>query len=218
MFGQPAPPRSVAEHSGAPWFFLDCASVFRRERGEAEKFVQVTIGKSGPERTRDRDRGRGLCVLGRHVPACAPIKYLLCINRILRILLWHYVPACALARVTAVVASRIWQIVFNIRCVVFTRRHEHTPSHPPRLFCSPRFRRSLAVSTARQEFLSKASKWSPSVVVLDQVESLCRKRPEAAGITELQVKKNWRTLSQRSTSQYAMYSCIAGFVRMLFKG
>lgn len=39
--------RSVAEHSGAPWFFLDCASVFRRERGKAERYVQVlpTLGR-----------------------------------------------------------------------------------------------------------------------------------------------------------------------------
>ncbi|CAM9682379.1 unnamed protein product [Ectocarpus sp. 12 AP-2014] len=69
--------RSVAEHSGAPWFFLDCASVFRRDRGEAEKYVQ--------------------------------------------------------------------------------------------------------------DFLARAWACSPSVVVLDQVESICRRRPEAAGITELQV-------------------------------
>ncbi|CAM9473420.1 unnamed protein product [Ectocarpus sp. 4 AP-2014] len=69
--------RSVAEHSGAPWFFLDCASVFRRDRGEAEQYVQ--------------------------------------------------------------------------------------------------------------EFLAGAWACSPSVVVLDQVESICRRRPEAAGITELQV-------------------------------
>lgn len=33
--------RSVAERSGAPFFFLDCASVFRRERGKAEQYVQV---------------------------------------------------------------------------------------------------------------------------------------------------------------------------------
>lgn len=33
--------RSVAGHSGAPFFFLDCASVFRRERGKAEQYVQV---------------------------------------------------------------------------------------------------------------------------------------------------------------------------------
>ena len=44
------------------------------------------------------------------------------------------------------------------------------------------------ISAVRQDFLSTAGKCSPSVVVLDQVESLCRKRPEAAGITELQVK------------------------------
>ncbi|CBN76578.1 cell division control protein [Ectocarpus siliculosus] len=69
--------RSVAEHSGAPWFFLDCASVFRRDRGEAEQYVQ--------------------------------------------------------------------------------------------------------------EFLARAWTCSPSVVVLDQVECICRRRPEAAGITELQV-------------------------------
>lgn len=35
--------RSVAEHSGAPWFFLDCASVFRRDRGDAEQYVQVLL-------------------------------------------------------------------------------------------------------------------------------------------------------------------------------
>lgn len=33
--------RSIAEHSGAAWFFLDCASVFRRDRGKAEQCVQV---------------------------------------------------------------------------------------------------------------------------------------------------------------------------------
>ncbi|CAM9215802.1 unnamed protein product [Scytosiphon promiscuus] len=69
--------RSVAEHSGAPWFFLDCASVFRRDRGDAEQHVQ--------------------------------------------------------------------------------------------------------------DFLVKAGACWPSVVILDQVESVCRRRPEAAGITELQV-------------------------------
>lgn len=50
------------------------------------------------------------------------------------------------------------------------------------------------ISAVRQDFLGKAGKCSPSVVVLDQVESLCRKRPEAAGVTELQVKKYRRTL------------------------
>ncbi|CAM9351874.1 unnamed protein product, partial [Hapterophycus canaliculatus] len=69
--------RSIAEHSGAPWFFLDCASVFRRDRGDAEQHVQ--------------------------------------------------------------------------------------------------------------DFLAKAGACWPSVVVLDQVESVCRRRPQAAGITELQV-------------------------------
>lgn len=38
-----------------------------------------------------------------------------------------------------------------------------------------------------QDFLANAGACSPSVVVLDQIESVCRRRPEAAGITELQV-------------------------------
>lgn len=38
-----------------------------------------------------------------------------------------------------------------------------------------------------QDFLADAGACAPSVVVLDQVESVCRRRPEAAGITELQV-------------------------------
>ena len=38
-----------------------------------------------------------------------------------------------------------------------------------------------------QDFLTNAGACSPSVVVLDQIESVCRRRPEAAGITELQV-------------------------------
>lgn len=38
----PSLSRSVAEHSGAPWFFLDCSSVFRKDRGKAERHVQVS--------------------------------------------------------------------------------------------------------------------------------------------------------------------------------
>ncbi|CAM9162282.1 unnamed protein product, partial [Sphacelaria rigidula] len=35
--------RAVAQHSGVPWFFLDCSSVFRRDRGKAERHVQDVL-------------------------------------------------------------------------------------------------------------------------------------------------------------------------------
>lgn len=48
---------------------------------------------------------------------------------------------------------------------------------------------SIVWIVGRQEFLVQAAASSPSVVILDQVESVSRRRPEGAGITELQVKR-----------------------------
>lgn len=60
--------------------------------------------------------------------------------------------------------------------------------------------RSLALF-GRQDFLANAGARSPSVVVLDQVESVCRRRPEAAGITELQVWQTGRTMIRKAVER-----------------